>query len=164
MQRKSLSDILHGNGEFFDDWDNLKAADDFGPVPPGEYIAHLLTSELSESRTKGTPSYKLTFKIIEGDYTGRRLWYDIWLTAGAKSQAKRDFAKLGITDPKNQLERPLPQGIRCKCLVKLRREDDGSEYNRIKTFSVIGIDEPPTDPFAPIDTAEAPQDSAGGEA
>lgn len=164
MTRKLLSDILHGNDTYFDDWGDVQAADEFGPVPPGYYVTHLAGSELAESKTKGTPSYKLVFKIIEGDYTGRKLWYDIWLTDASKPQAKRDFAKLGITDPKRQLEGPLPQGIRCGCKVALRRADDGTEFNKVQTFEVLGIDAPEVDAFAPADDATAPKpaESEGG--
>ena len=170
MTRKSLSDILRGNGNFFDGWDDVKAADDFGPVPPSEYVTHLLTSEPFEAKSKGTPGFKLTFKIIEGEYTGRLLWYDIWLTVAAKAQAKRDFAKLGITNPKVQLERPLPQGIRCKCKVALRKADDGEEYNKVKSFAVVGIDKPEVDPFAPdgeeapVEDTKLPSEADGGGA
>ena len=55
--------------------------------------------------------------------------------------AKRDLAKLGVT-ALEQLERPLPPGIRCKVKLALRRDDDGTEYNRVKTFEVVGIDPP----------------------
>ena len=48
-----------------------------------------------------------------------------------------------------QLERPLPPGIRCRLKRALRQDDDGTEFNRVKTFEVVGIDEPETDPFAP---------------
>ena len=50
-----------------------------------------------------------------------------------------------------QLERPLPPGIRCKVKLALRKDDDGTEYNRVKTFEVVGIDPPEQDAFAPIE-------------
>ena len=64
--------------------------------------------------------------------------------------AKRDLGKLGITSI-DMLERPLPAGIRVAAKVILRKDDDGTEYNRVKSFDVIGIDADPTaDPdFAP---------------
>ncbi len=64
--------------------------------------------------------------------------------------AKRDLGKLGVT-ALEQLERPLPPGIRCQVKLALRRDDDGNEYNRVKTFEVVGIDEPESDAFAPAD-------------
>jgi hypothetical protein len=63
-----------------------------------------------------------------------------------------------------QLERPLPPGIRCVVRVALRKDDDGNPFNRVKTFSVVGIDPPETDAFAPTDApgpAPDPQTAAG---
>jgi hypothetical protein len=93
----------------------------------------------------------LAFKIIEGEHVGRQVWHDVWLTPAALAQTKRDLGKLGVTTLE-QLERPLPPGIRCKVKLNLRRDDDGTEYNRVKTFTVVGIDGPERDAFAPADT------------
>ncbi|NLX12453.1 MAG: hypothetical protein GXY44_02215 [Phycisphaerales bacterium] len=75
---------------------------------------------------------------------------------------KRDLGKLGIHSLA-QLEKPLPQGIRAQANVVLRRDDDGTEYNRVRSFKVIGVDE---DPYAPVDDYNEPQEmktaSAGG--
>jgi hypothetical protein len=62
--------------------------------------------------------------------------------------AKRDLGKLGVTSLE-QLERPLPPGIRCRVKLALRRDDDGTEFNRVKSFEVVGIDTPAQDAFAP---------------
>ena len=50
-----------------------------------------------------------------------------------------------------QLEQPLPQGIRCRVKLALRKDDDGSEFNRVRRFEVIGVDKPEADAFAPAD-------------
>ena len=45
--------------------------------------------------------------------------------------------------------------------LALRKDDDGFEYNRVRKFEVLGIDEPEKDPFAPDaepeSTASQPQ-------
>jgi hypothetical protein len=187
MPRKSLSDILHGSDResISRAWGETKAAEDFARLPPGEYVARIVGGELSTSKSKGTPSYKLTFRVLEGDFTGRRFWHDVYLTPAALPMAKRDLGKLGVT-ALEQLERPLPPGIRCRVKLALRRDDDGSDFNKLKTFAVVGIDEPETDAFAPRpdpagngsgaippivatgaadggeDSPEPPQDSVGG--
>ena len=150
MARKSLSDILHGSDRetISQAWGETKAAEDFAPLPPGEYVARIVGGDLSTSKTKGTPSYKLTFRVLEGDFAGRRFWHDVYLTPAALPMAKRDLGKLGVT-ALEQLERPLPPGIRCRVKLALRRDDDGNDYNKLKTFAVVGIDEPETDAFAP---------------
>lgn len=146
-----LTDILaagSGGGDIRDLWDSTEAAGELGPLPPGEYVAHIIAGELAASRTKGTPGYRLTFAVVEGEYAGRRFWHDCWLTPAALPQTKRDLAKLGVT-ALEQLERPLPRFIRCKCKLALRVDDEKNERNRVKQFDVIGIDPPEADPFAP---------------
>jgi hypothetical protein len=149
MERKKLSDILSNSRNWMDgNWGDIPPAPDFGnPIPRGEYIAHIRDGELFRAGT-GTPGYKLTFEILEGDHEGRRCWYDIWLTDAAKRQAVRDLAKIGIRD-KAQLEQPIPRWIRCRIRVTIERSDQGDEQNRVKTFEVVGIDPPEPEPFAP---------------
>jgi hypothetical protein len=165
--RKSLTDILReGDRENLSRaWGQTEAAEDFAPLPAGEYVARVLTGELFKSQAKGTPGYKLTFRVLEGEHAGRQFWDDVWLTPAALPMAKRDLAKLGVT-ALDQLEKPLPPGIRCKVKLVLRRDDDGTEYNRVKTFAVVGIDPPDADPFAPANNPRAPSQSplcaAGG--
>ena len=183
MTRKSLSDILH-DGErrsLSDAWGSTEAAEDFAALPSGEYVARIVAGELFTSRSKGTPGYKLAFRVIEGDHDGRQFWHDVWLTPAALPMAKRDLGKLGVTELE-QLERPLPPGIRCKVKLALRKDDDGTEYNRVRNFEIVGIDMPEDDAFAPdtaepapeqaedaetgspdADAPEPPQDVAGGE-
>lgn len=162
-ERKSLTEILNGNSGWFnnDDWGNIQQAPDFGqPIPPGKYIAHLKDAEPFQAK-KGTPGIKLHFEIIEGDFKGRRAWYDIWLTDAAKSQAVRDFAKLGIKN-RRQLEGPVPRWIRCGIRVVLNKTDQGDEFNRIKTFEVLGFDKEEPDPFAPGDAPPSGNDDGKG--
>jgi hypothetical protein len=92
-------------------------------------VWHLL--QRRASRSKGTPGYKIEFKVIEGEHIGRHFWHDVWLTPAALPQAKRDLGKIGATDLA-QLEQPLPRFIRVKAKVVLRRDDDGAEYNRVR--------------------------------
>jgi hypothetical protein len=187
MTRKSLSDILRDSEKesLSRAWGETQAAEDFAPLPPGEYVARIVGGELFTAKT-GTAGYKLAFRVLEGEHQGRQFWHDVWLTPAALPMAKRDLAKLGVT-ALEQLERPLPPGIRCKVKVALRKDDDGTEYNRVKRLEVVGIDPPDADAFAPLPETgggspngrppivataspdegegrpESPQDAAGGE-
>lgn len=145
-----LSDILaQGSGDDLKKlFDDTEAVGEMAPLPPGDYVAHIVAGELETSRNKGTPGYKLTFKVVEAEHAGRKFWLDCWLTPAALPQTKRDLAKLGVT-ALEQLDRPLPRFIRCRCKLTLRRDDNGEERNRVKQFEVIGIDPPEADPFAP---------------
>jgi hypothetical protein len=148
MDRKKLSEILrNGDRERLDQaWSEAKAADDFAPLPSGQYIVRIVGGSATTAKS-GTPGYKLTFKVLEGKFVGRLFWLDIWLTPAAMPMAKRDLMKVGVTSLA-QLDRPLPPGIRCKVDLALRR-DEGTEYNRVRSFEVLGIDPPQVDPFAP---------------
>lgn len=150
-----LSDILNGSSGNFDDaWNSTEAAGDFGPIPRGEYVCHATKGELDQSRLKGTPFYKLEFTIIEGEFKTRKLWNDCWLTSAALPQSKRDLGKLGITSPA-MMEKPLPRYFRCKVQVVVRKDDNGIERNRVRSFEVVSFDKPDADPFAPPPPGEA---------
>lgn len=150
-----LSDILNGSGANFSDiWNSTQAASDFNVIPPGAYTCRATRGELIKSR-HSTPGYQLEFTVLHGEFAGRRLWLDCWLTPAALPATKRDLAKLGITSPE-QLERPLPRGIRCKVHVVIRRDDNGVERNRVRSFDVLGVDAPDADPFAPLGDAAEP--------
>lgn len=150
MPRKSLSDILRAGERqtLADAWGNTEAAEDFKPMPAGDYVATVESGELFTSKTKGTAGYKLSFRVVEGEHAGRRFWHDVWLTEAALAMAKRDLSKIGVTSL-DQLERPLPQGIVCAIKLVLHRDDDGAEFNRVKRFEVLRVETPKPDPFAP---------------
>lgn len=154
MQRKSLSDILHNDDResIARAWDSTSAAPDFAPLPKATYVCHLVGCELFNARTRGTPGVKLTFQVIDGEHAGRKVWHDIWLTPAAMPRTKRQLEKFGVTSFE-QLDQPLPRGIRCRVKVTLRTTDDGTDYNEVRGFDVVGIDPPETDPFAPAPLA-----------
>lgn len=149
MQRRSLSDILPraDREKLQDAWDSTRAADDLGPPPAGEYHCRILSGELFTAKA-GTPGYKITFEIIDGDHAGRRAWHDIWLTPAALGLAKRDLSRIGVSHF-DQLDRPLPHGILATVRLALRRDDDGTERNRVVRFDATGIEPTEPEPFAP---------------
>lgn len=159
-----LSDILrNGDGDNLRRaWGDTQAAEDFAPLPAGDYTAHIIGGELFTGRTNGTPGYKLTFRVLDGEHAGRQFWHDVWLTAAALPMAKRDLAKIGVT-ALEQLEQPLPPGIRCSVKLALRKDDDGAEYNRVRRLEVEGIDEPERDAFAPDEGTEDDATAPGTE-
>jgi len=167
-----LTDIISSGtnqSNLQDAWNATQAADDYGkPLPAGEYVARIIQGNLKQSKANQTPGYSLTFEVIEpAEFKGRKFWHDNWLTPAAMPQTKRDLGKLGVTSLE-QLENPLPKYIRCKCKVAHRKEDNGTESNRLRSFDVLGIDIPEQDPFAPTDSdttepSEAAPDSTPSE-
>ena len=94
---QKLSDILaNGSADSLrKQWGETEAAGEFDPLPAGEYVARIIGGELTTAKTKGTPGYKLTFRVLEGEHEGRQFWDDIWLTPAALPMAKRDLTQAG---------------------------------------------------------------------
>ena len=158
-QRRRLSDILGLSQQdaLARAWQTAKPAQDRGPLPSGAYEASIIDGQLFTS-SRGTAGYKVTFEVCRGEYAGRRIWHDLWLTAAAIAMTKRDLQKLGVTTLE-QLERPLPRGIRCRIKVVVRQNDRGEHFNVVRDFDVIAVETPQADPFAPTD----PADDSGGD-
>jgi hypothetical protein len=162
-ERKKLTDILlNSEREKLDrQWGSTKAAEDLKPLPIGEYRCSIASGELFTAK-KGTLGYKLKLVVLEGEHADRVVWHDVWLSEAALPMAKRDLGKLGITSL-DQLERPLPDGIVVAAKVALRKNDDGTEYNRVNRLDVVGIEPAEPEPFAPLNGSEdgSTADSAG---
>ena len=156
--RKRLSDILHQQTDrerLSQLWKATAAADDFAPLPPGEYTFRTLAGELFTAK-RGTPGFKLSLQVTEGEHEGRRAWADFWLTPAALPLTKRDLVKIGVTDLA-QLEQPLPAVFLIRGRLALRRDDDGNESNRLVRFECLGTEQ--GDAFEPKDL-----DAAAGDA
>jgi hypothetical protein len=149
MQRRSLSEILPkaDRDRLAAAWDSTKPAEDLGLLPAAEYRCRIVDGTLSRAKT-GTPSYKLTFEIMDGDHVGRHIWHDIWLSEDAMAMAKRDLGRIGITNF-NELDRPLPPGILATVKLAVRKGDDGIERNVVRDFRVIALEAAEPNPFAP---------------
>lgn len=155
-----LQDILRAQGTLdtiASAWGTTEAAGDFDLLPKGEYLADVVKGDAIESQSKGTPGYRLTFEVVDGEHQGRRFWHEVWFNGGALSRTKRDLAKLGVTDLA-QLERPLPAVFRCQVTLTVRRDDD-FESNRVRKFDVVDVIRPEPDAFAP----EPSTDASGGD-
>src|SRR5512135_989319 len=124
-ERKRLTDILmNSERERLErTWSTTKAADDLKPIPAGDYRCRILDGTLFNSKG-GTPGFKLTFEVCDGEHASRRVWHDVWLSEAALPMAKRDLRKLGVEHLK-QMDRPLPVGIIADVRVALRKGDDG---------------------------------------
>jgi hypothetical protein len=158
-ERKPLSGIVSaaggGGGDILDLFDTTTAADDFGPLPKGTYIALAVKGELTTAKT-GTAGYTIEFRVLEGEHADRRIWMPKYLTPAAMPYTKGMLAKFGMTS-KEHLNRPFPANrFVCKVTVTVRAADDGTQRNEVKAVEVIRVQEPTADPFAP-------QDREGGD-
>jgi Protein of unknown function (DUF669) len=161
-RRRTVDDILGGgSGDFNDLWDNTQAAsDDFDPIPMGVYRCLVSDGKLSVAKS-GTKSYKIEFRILEGDFAGRKLWHDCWLTRDAFAMTKRDLTKVGVTSG-DALHHPPRSGIIADVKVALRTENDGRQHNRVNGFKVVADAPPPGTLDADEGDGEA-EDSDNGE-
>jgi hypothetical protein len=156
-RRQRLRDIVRGNAaDFQKTWDTTEASSGFDPLPAGVYRCLITDGRLFTSRTNATPGYKIEFQVIAGPFAGRKVWLDVWLSSKALPMAKGELAKLGIVSA-DQLERPLPPGLTADVQVVQRTDDDGTTFNRVKTFKIVPADVPAAD-FSP-DDSDVPRES-----
>lgn len=109
-----------------------EAASDSAAIPPGRYRCLAVSGELHKSRS-GTPGYRVTFCVEDGEHRGVRLRLDCWLTPAAMPMSKRDLVKLGVS----RLDSPFPPGQVAEVTVVKYADDDGIERNRIRSFQVV---------------------------
>jgi hypothetical protein len=147
-----------GGDEMAKAWAETAAATDRAPIPAGLYELRVREGVLSESRNKGTPSFKLTLEVLGGEHAGRLVWSDLWLTAKALPMTKRDLSKLGVALPATWPEAlaalraaKLP-ALKLRAHVLLKRSDEGAEWNEVRAFEVVGVE---TDPTADSDFTSA---------
>jgi hypothetical protein len=161
IERKKLADILRNadREKLGRIWKTTKAAGDLKPLPSGEYRCSVASGELFNAKS-GKPGYKHKLVVLDGEHSDRLIWCDIWLSEAALPMAKRDLGKLGVTGLE-QLERPLPDGIIVNAKVALRRNDDGTEYNRVVRLDVVAIETPEPEPFAPKPDGNGTVDQQG---
>jgi hypothetical protein len=158
-KRPRLDDILSGGSDgdnFAALWDATEAAGEREPLPAGTYRCLVVNGERAESKAKGTPSYKITYEIVDPtDFAGRKVWLDLWLTPRALPMTKRDLAKLRIHTP-GQLRQAPPSGMLADVKLACRTGDDGTTFNRVVAFAVVG-----EAADADLDADEDTRDAAG---
>lgn len=127
--KKKLSEIVKDMAALKQQWGSTKPAPDTDkPIPAGLYVCELLDGSAFETRT-GTPGYKVTLKVREGEFAGRLVWHDFYLSEKALPYTLRALARIGITAPE-QLDRPLPPGLVVKAKVVVSKRDDGPSATR----------------------------------
>jgi len=153
-----------GGDEMARAWADTAAAGDRTPIPAGLYRMRVREGRLSESRNKGTPSFKLTLEVLDGDHAGRLLWSDLWLTPKGVALTKRDLAKLGVqlppvwTEALAMLRTVKLAASLLQAHVILKRSDEGTEWNELRAFEVVGVE---SDPTADSDFTSSKGDSDG---
>jgi hypothetical protein len=153
-KRKPLTSVLGTSAGPLDaalsEFDSATPADEFGPLPKGSYVCLVVRGGLITAAT-GTPGYGVEFKVVEGTYSGRRVWRTWFLTPAAMTYTKRDLAKFGL-DSKDKLTARFPADrMVFKVTVTVRTGDDGTQRNEVKQVELLRVQEPEVDPFAPAE-------------
>lgn len=155
--KKKLSDIVKDMTALKKTWANTKPAPDIdNPIPPGEYACDLTDGSAFEAKT-GSPGYKITLKVKEGEFAGRLVWHDFYLSEKALPYTMRALAKIGITDLE-QLDNGFPTGLVVKAKIVVNKRDDGSERNEVRSWELVAVaeDANPTPPQPETPPAPAP--------
>lgn len=75
----------------------VEPAQDLAPIPSGEYLAHIIDSDMKATKS-GTGQYlELTYEVIDGPYKGRKVWTRLNLhnpNAKAVEIAQRDLSAI----------------------------------------------------------------------
>jgi len=137
MNKRNLDRLaaMYGGDEIADlskQFAEAEAANDSVAIPAGKYRCLAVSGELHKSRS-GTPGYRVTFCVEDGEHRGVRLRLDCWLTPAAMPMSKRDLGKLGVS----RLDSPFPPGQVAEVTVVKYADDDGIERNRIRSFQVV---------------------------
>jgi hypothetical protein len=145
-----------------DDFQDALAAFDAAPpaaepLPPGKYEVHVLHGKLCRKGRKGTPAFEVKLQVRGGEFGGRFLWRDYYLTEAAVSRSARELVALNIKT-KDDLRRGCPLGLVALAVVGLEVDEETSEQrNTVHKLTALRIEAPAADVFAPA----APQETVG---
>ncbi len=136
--KKKLSEIVKNMAALKKQWAATTPAPDTDkPIPMGVYILDVVDGTAFEAGT-GTPGFKFTLKVKEGEFVGRLVWHDVYLTEKSLPFTMRSLAKIGITDLE-ELDDGLPPGLVVKAKIIFKTRDDGSEYNEVRSWELIAV-------------------------
>lgn len=164
MSDMDLDDVLDGMDIESTDLSQRGAIE---VLPPGEYIAQAVEGSVVR-KDNGDAMIKLTFEIMDGDYTNRKLWTNLNIRHSnpiAQRIATEELTELwrdamgGAGNPPS-VENLLWKPIKIKVAVE-KRKDTGENQNRIKRYMPVSGSAPagkatPSATSSPKPTASAP--------
>lgn len=162
----SFSGILPGNSPGDDDDFDIfsgEAAPEMSPIPAGRYVVIAERGGPIQAKT-GTRGYGIQFRVLEGEFAGRKVWLNCWQTPKAAPISKRELVKFGI-DSKQKLQSELPaERFVCEVFVKFSTDQNtGQQKNEVGSIKVIRVETPKADAFAPKAPTATPTAAAPHE-
>ncbi len=131
-----------------------------GPIPAGNYLAHIIESDVKPLKSGNGTGLALTFQILDGEFKNRRVWTNLNVQHNnpeAQKIGQQQLSALcravGVLKPSatEQLHnRPV------KIRVKIRVDSTYGDKNEISGYEPAGSGiQPPT--FASAPPVAAPQ-------
>ena len=112
------------------DFPNVQDAKDFSPLPEGKYLCQL--SKITKATTKyDDEMWKLHFKVIQGEYTGRIIFDNMVFSKAALGRVKLICSRLGLdTSQEVDVTPDLLQGRKCYISVEIQDYKDNKGYTK----------------------------------
>ena len=129
---------------------DIEEAEDFTPVPDGQYLCELHECEETETSNQDE-MWKLRWKILEGDYAGRIIFDNLVFSESAMKRVKLVFSRLGI-DVSGELDFDPSIISGKKVLVTVITEDYEAENGVVKKKNSV--------PFAGYEKYDGASDAA----
>ncbi len=100
----------------------IEPGSSFQPIPPGKYAVVITDSEMLPTKDKKGEYLKLTFKVVQGEYTGRYIWLNLNLinqSAQTVEIAERELSAIchavDVLAPEDTVElHGIPMGAKVK--------------------------------------------------
>ena len=120
----------------------------FDTLPPGDYVVLIASSEIKATKAGDGKYAKLEYQVVEGEYTGRKLWENLNLwnkNPTAVSFARGALAliqkacrlpKMGDTTEAHGIPFVIKVGVR-------RNKETGEDENQIKAYHPKGANMAP---------------------
>lgn len=149
---KAVSPQNDGGGGF-GGFDDAAPAADFGILPPGKYVAVAIEGKATSGAEKqhGKDCFSVRFKILDGEYRNRQLSRYWYFTLDALPYTKRDLDLFGIRSSAQIKATPpfTPDRLVFELTVTVRKLDDGTERNDVRSIKFVRTIEPEANPFPP---------------
>lgn len=134
------------------DLTNTKEADSFTPLPEGWYLCKVSECIRDKDTEKGFEQWKITYQVIEGEQSGRKIWDRIFFSPDAMPRVKLVLKRLGFdVDNKNLEVEPedlVDRQVKIEVIIDEQKyEEEGHEKKTVRntvTFAGYEAVEQPT--------------------
>jgi hypothetical protein len=111
----------------------------FDPIPAGKYLAAVVESQVKPTKSGKGEYLELTFQILEGEFSGRRLWARLNLNNPnaqtvkiARGELSAICRAVGVMTPNDSVDlHNLPLVIKVVCR---RRKDNDELCNEVRGY------------------------------